>query len=257
MTLKTAVQGRRPGPARATMTNSAKTSMHDRILSDVRNRIISGGWEPGQRIPSESDLATRFGCSRMTVNKVLSLLARAGLIERRRKAGSFVSRPRSRAAILEIQDIKMEVESLGQVYGYRLLERAARKSTRAVAADLGVAPQTSVLALSCLHTADGRPFCFEKRVINLEAVPSADGEPFEDGAAGPWLVAHVPWSEGRHAIRAISADDGLACALDINPGLACLVVERRTWANGRPITCVTFTYPGPLRELVAVFKPAQ
>ena len=50
----------------------------------------------------------------MTVNKALSELAKAGLIERRRKAGSFVMRAPSRSAILEIPDIKSEVEALGR-----------------------------------------------------------------------------------------------------------------------------------------------
>lgn len=232
------------------------SSLHDRILTEIRGRILSGDWPPGQRIPSESELTSHFGCSRMTVNKVLSLLARSGLVERRRKAGSFVSRPRSQSAVLEIQDIKTEVESIGQVYGYRLLDRTARKGTRKEASDLGIPTVSRVLALSSLHTADGRPFCFEQRVINLDAVPSAEFEAFEVSAAGPWLVTHVPWSEARHVIRAVSADDALAAVLGVKPGLACLVIERRTWNNGQPITHVTLSYPGPLRELVAKFKPA-
>ena len=51
---------------------------------------MSGEWAPGHRIPFEHELATEYGCSRMTVNKALSQLARAGLIERRRRSGSFV-----------------------------------------------------------------------------------------------------------------------------------------------------------------------
>ncbi len=192
----------------------------------------------------------------MTVNKVMSLLARAGLIERRRKAGSFVARQHSRSAVLEIQDIKTEVESLGRCYGYRLLMRTARKATRTEAQDLGIPAGARILALSSLHTADGQPFCFERRLINLDAVPSAEAAPFDSRAAGPWLIEHVPWTEARHAISARSADETLASNLDIKPGLACLVIERRTWSNGRPITRVTLSYPGPLREVVAMFKPA-
>lgn len=52
----------------------------------------------------------------MTVNKVLTQLARAGLVERRRKAGTFVMRQQSRSAVLEIHDIRMEVAALGQPY---------------------------------------------------------------------------------------------------------------------------------------------
>ncbi|MBN9194540.1 MAG: acetate--CoA ligase family protein, partial [Microbacterium sp.] len=61
----------------------------------------------------ELDLAEQYGCSRMTVNKALTQLANAGLIERRRKAGSYVAQPRAQSAVLDIHDIRDEVQSLG------------------------------------------------------------------------------------------------------------------------------------------------
>ena len=58
-----------------------------------RARILSGEWPPGHRIPFEHELTARYRCSRMTVSKALGDLVAAGLIERRRRAGSFVRRP--------------------------------------------------------------------------------------------------------------------------------------------------------------------
>jgi GntR family transcriptional regulator, histidine utilization repressor len=256
MTARILVRGSKRPSIRIASRRTGVASLHDRILTEVRGRILSGEWPPGQRIPAESELTAQYRCSRMTVNKAMSILARAGLIERRRKAGSFVARQRSQSAVLEIQDVKSEIEGVGHTYGYRLLARSVRKATRAEARDIGITPGTRVLALACLHTADDRPFCFEQRTINLDAVPSAETGPFDRRAAGPWLIEHVPWTEARHTISARSADAALAPILDIEPGLACLVIERRTWANGRPITRVTLSYPGPLREVVAMFKPA-
>jgi GntR family histidine utilization transcriptional repressor len=70
----------------------------------------------------------QYGCSRMTVNKVLTALAESGMIERRRRAGSFVARqpPHLEQVALEIPDIAMEVGSRGHQYGYRLLQRELR-----------------------------------------------------------------------------------------------------------------------------------
>ena len=256
MTVRPLARSSKPPARRIASHRTGVASLHDRILAEVRGRILSGEWPPGQRIPAESELTAKYQCSRMTVNKAMSILARAGLIERRRKAGSFVARQRSQSAVLEIQDIKTEIESVGHAYGYRLLARSVRKATRTEAQDIGIPAGTRVLALSSLHTADDRPFCFEQRIINLVAVPSAETGPFDRRAAGPWLIEHVPWTEARHAISAKSADPALASMLDVKPGLACLAIERRTWANGRPITRVTLNYPGPLREVVAMFRPA-
>ncbi|TIP92587.1 MAG: GntR family transcriptional regulator, partial [Mesorhizobium sp.] len=101
-----------------TMDVGEPLSLHQRILSDISERILSGAWAPGHRIPFEHELTAEYKCSRMTVNKALSQLAKAGLIERRRRTGSFVRRPQSQAAVLEIHDIRIEVEALGLPYRY-------------------------------------------------------------------------------------------------------------------------------------------
>ena len=102
-------------------------TLHQRILGELENRIVSGEWPPGHRIPFETELTEIYGCSRMTVNKVLTQLAAAGLIERRRKAGSFVVQPRSEAAVLAIHGIEAEVKALGLPYRYELLSRSEER----------------------------------------------------------------------------------------------------------------------------------
>lgn len=232
-------------------------SLHQRILADIEERILSGEWPPGHRIPYEHELTARYGCSRMTVNKVLTQLAGAGLIERRRKAGSFVRRPHSQSAVLDIPDIKTEVQALGLPYRFTIARRRKRSSTRADRDLLEMAEPGPILELVCRHDAGQRPFCLEDRIVNLSAVPEAEKEPFAEIAPGAWLVARVPWTAAEHRIRAEGASEEAAKALDIPTGSACLIVERRTWSAERPITFVRLTYPGPVHELVARFAPTQ
>lgn len=232
-------------------------SLHQRILADISERILSGEWAPGHRVPFEYELARHYGCSRMTVNKALSQLAKAGLIERRRRSGSFVRRPQSQAAVLEIHDIKVEVQALGLPYGYALLSRRKRKSTAEDRTLLDLKQATPVLELTCLHRAGSRPFCLEERLISLTAVPEAATESFEEAAPGPWLVGHVPWSTAEHRIRATAASGEVAAALEIDADAACLVVERRTWGADHPVTHARFTYAGDSHTLVARFTPSD
>lgn len=231
--------------------------LHQRILADISARIVSGEWPPGHRIPFEHELTEEYGCSRMTVNKALSQLARAGLIERRKRSGSHVARPRSQAAVLEIHDIRAEVEALGLAYGYRLLERRPRTQEGAEVEAAGFDPGASLLDVSCLHLAGEAPFCLEERTINLGAVPEAADESFATVAPGPWLLGHIPWSAAEHVIRAVEAGRDAARLLGVRAGAACLVVERRTWSAGQPVTQVRLTYPGASHAVVARFAPAQ
>jgi GntR family histidine utilization transcriptional repressor len=232
-------------------------ALYQRIRSDIEGRILSGEWPPGHRVPFEHELMESYSCSRMTVNKVLSGLAAAGLVERRRRAGSFVSRPKVHSAVLQIPDLKAEVENRGERYGYKLLERHKRAATRQDKARLEVDLRTPVLALQCLHEADKQPFALEDRLLNLAAVPEALQQDFSIVAPSVWLVDHVPWTEAEHRISACNADKPLAATLKIDEGTACLVIERRTWRNGEPITAVRLTHPGPLYDLTARFTPSS
>jgi GntR family histidine utilization transcriptional repressor len=232
-------------------------SLHQRILGDVKDRILSGEWAPGQRIPFEHELQARYGCSRMTVSKVLTELAQARLIERRRKAGSFVLHPIAQSAALEIRDIKSEVEALGLAHRHEIVHRRARRASARDRERLGLASPGPVLELTCRHFAGARPFCFEERLIHLPAAPEARKERFLEVTPGAWLIRQTPWSAAEHRIRAAAADAATALALDIKTGTACLIVERRTWRAETPVTFVRLTYPGYEHELVARFTPAR
>lgn len=226
-----------------------------RIQEEIEGRIVSGDWPPGYRIPFEVDLAAQYGCSRMTVNKVLTRLASAGLLERRRRSGTVVTRPVAQSAVLEIHDIESEVRSLNLSYDYRLVRRVQRKFRAADAGRLALPPSASILELHCIHLAGRKPFCQEDRILNLDAVPEAADVDFTGIAPGPWLINQVPWSTAEHLIKAVAADEEQAKALDIASGTACLVVERRTWNDSGLITHVRLTYPGDRHALVAQFSP--
>ena len=54
-------------------------------------RIADGDWEPGQRLPSEWDLADEFGVSQGTVRKALNDLADENMVLRHQGRGTFVA----------------------------------------------------------------------------------------------------------------------------------------------------------------------
>jgi GntR family histidine utilization transcriptional repressor len=241
----------------AALPEPAELSLHQRIVNEIEGKILSGEWAPGDRIPFELELAAQYNCSRMTVNKAMTQLARSGLIERRKKSGSFVTQPHAQSAVLEIHDIKSEVESLGKPYRYELSSRIKRKANAEDRTHLALPATGQVIAIVGLHYAGERVFCLEERLINLSVVPEAADEAFDRIAPGAWLLQQVPWSAAEHRIRAMAAEENVAAALAIPVGSACLVVERRTSMNGAFVTHVRLTYLGSSHELIARFTPSQ
>lgn len=213
-----------------------------RIVADYSARIRSGDWRPGHRLPNEQAIAADYACARATAGKAMAELVAAGLVERRRKAGSFVAHPRLEQAALAVPDIARIVADRGEDYAWRLTRRDLDGET---------------LHLEGIHLAGGDPFAVERRTIALAAVPAAADEGFERDSPGSWLLAHVPWSEASHRIDAVPATATDARALGIPRGSACLRIARETWAGGQPVTQVTQVFPGDRYALVARFNPSQ
>ena len=74
--------------------------LYKTIVDQIQQKIISGELRPGERLPSERELADAFGVGRPTVREATKVLESKGLLEMRRGAGVFVS-PAIQDALLE------------------------------------------------------------------------------------------------------------------------------------------------------------
>ncbi|MGV9010936.1 UTRA domain-containing protein [Brevundimonas sp.] len=229
------------------------TAIHRRIESDIAQRILSGEWKPGHRLPTEGELMVQYGCARMTASKAMSGLATRGLVTRRRKAGTVVAQPPLHsAALVSIPDIRVEVEGRGMTYSHRLLARRVRD---AEVDEMWLAADAAIIEVETLHLADGLPFGHERRLISLLVAPEAEEADFSDQPAGSWLLSRTPWTEAEHRIAAISVDRATAQALLLPLGAACLRLERKTWRDGMGVTWAWQTFPGDAYDLIARFSP--
>lgn len=68
---------------------------YEQVADQLRTLVISGELRPGERLPSEGDLATMFGVGQTTVREALRLLAAQGLVNSRRGVGggTFIISP--------------------------------------------------------------------------------------------------------------------------------------------------------------------
>lgn len=225
--------------------------VHEAIRASLEQEILSGALPPGARLPTETELAARWGCARMTAGRALNALAQAGMVERRRKAGTVVARRTVQQTVLDIHEIAAEVRARGQAYGWKRLQMGQEAAGPLEAERLGLEEGRAVLHVLGLHLADGETHALEERLINLGAAPDAAGEAFEGEPPGAWLLRHVPWAEAEHAIRALAADALTARRMGLSRGAACLSLERRTWMAGRCVTFARFLFPADRQTLVA------
>lgn len=69
----------------------SNVSRYIQLASLFRNRIESGEWDVGDKIPNVEDLAKECGVATMTIRQSLDILQAEGLIERFRAKGTFVT----------------------------------------------------------------------------------------------------------------------------------------------------------------------
>ena len=83
-----------PGAREAVFAQLADAGRAEQVAQRLTDGIVIGVLDPGERLPSEPEIARRFGVALITVREGVGILRLAGLVETRRgrEGGSFVVR---------------------------------------------------------------------------------------------------------------------------------------------------------------------
>ena len=166
---------------------------------------------------------------------------------RKRKAGTRVALHPMREARFVIPIVRQEIENKGGIYQFRLLSNRVEKAPLTVTKRLGLAKTKEMLHVRCLHLSDGKPYQYEDRWVNLDAVPSIRHETFETISPNEWLVTHSPFSQAEIVFHADLAGIEEAEILGIDEKESVFIIERLTFVLQKPITFVRMIHPGSHR----------
>ena len=104
------------------------------IIERIEQKLVTGEWRAGERVPAVRELAAEFGVNPNTMQRALSELERDGLLFSERTAGRFITgdsglirETRERMADELIQRFLIQMEQLGYS-GDEVQERLARRS---------------------------------------------------------------------------------------------------------------------------------
>ncbi len=144
---------------------SGRESVYRTIANELQDRINAGEWQPGERMPTESELVAEFGVNRLTVRQALAQLQQTGVVEIRHGSGTYRADP---APVLEIAvDPEHQLVDEGSVHasirsviGDDVAESVLgfeRDPDAAAARHLGI-PPTRLVRLDTLVGSGGNPF---------------------------------------------------------------------------------------------------
>lgn len=214
-----------------------KSSYKD-VKVDILAKITTGDWAPGSLVPNEIELAETYGCARATVNRAMRELADDGFIERRRKAGTRVRMTQVRQARFDIPVLREEIEARGAQYRYSLVSSEVQLVPDWLRARLNLPDTARVRHLKCMHYAEGDPYQFEDRWINLDALPQAEDADFSTLGPNEWLLEETPFSDAEISFSAMLADEKMSEFLSCAVGGPIFTIERSTWLENKAVTYV-------------------
>lgn len=233
------------------MPASPRTPVWKSIRHTLTDDIAAGRYAPGDKLPTEAELARRFGVNRHTVRRALADMAEAGTVFPRRGAGVYVSQKPTDYPLGTRVRFQTNLRAAGRLPSRRahLIETRAADATEAEA--LALTPGDLVHSYDGISLADGRPLALFRSVFPAARLPglpdalrqhtsitdslAASGVPDYTRAwtrvaarlASPTQAGHLQIREGAPVLHTVS--------LNIDPDGQPLEYGR-TWFSGDQVT---------------------
>ena len=131
---------------------------------------------PGDRLPSERELAQTYQVSRMTARQALRELETEGVLVRIQGAGSYVSEAKLVENVLELSSFTEDIERRGMASSTRLLGVRLCKPDELLRRALLLTAQHLVCQIDRLRLADGTPMSLETMYLAAHRFPGIENK---------------------------------------------------------------------------------
>ena len=234
----TARRGARPVPV-AGPVGATFSPLYLQIQTLITKGLQAGEWKPGEAIPSEGELARRFGVSQGTVRKAIDAMAADNLLIRRQGKGTYVATHHEARAHFRFLRLAPD-DARDEVSESRLLDCRRVRATAEIAHRLQLKAGDPLVTVRRVLSFDGRPTVLDDLWLNGVVFKGLTAERIT-AYRGPLYGLFesefaTPMTRAEERIRAVAADAAAAAVLDVASGSPLLLVERVSMTYGdRPV----------------------
>jgi GntR family histidine utilization transcriptional repressor len=236
-------------------TAQSPTAAFARVKQYLKEGLAQGLWPAGAHMPSEAELVSRFGVSRMTVNRAMRELQAEGLVQRTQGVGTFAAPLHRVSSTLTIRDLHEEISARGHRHHAVMHLQRTEPAGERLAAQLGVAAGSALFHTLIVHHEDGVPLQCEDRYVNPACAPGYLDADFTRLTPTQYLFEHTALWRAQYTIEASAPTAQEATLLRIGRAESCLVVVRRTYTRDAAITLARLVHPGSRYQLAGEFTP--
>jgi GntR family transcriptional regulator len=205
--------------------------VHIIIRDDLRMRLGAGEWAAGERLPSETELAARYGVARMTIRQAIGALASEGAVIRRQGLGTFAAEGRPTRTVDLLLSFTEEMHRQGRQVETRLISAAVEPPPLAAREALQLGPSAAAVAVRRVRLVDGCPVVVQNSWLPYARFAGLAADPLLDGSLYAMLEARygVRIMRARQAFTAAAAGEPDGAALGLQPCEPVLRIVRTTY----------------------------
>ena len=210
------------------------------LYRQIRDRLVhslqAGEWRPGEAIPSEIDLAARYGVSQGTVRKAIDALSAENLLVRRQGRGTFVASHQEARAQIRFLRLRPDDGGEPRQPSSRFLECRRLRAPLEIARALEMRAGDAAVTIRRLLEFDAEPIVLEEIWLPGSTFRGLTAERLT-AYSGP-LYALLETEFGTRMIRAserlraVAAGEAEAAALGVAAGEPLLLVDRVSLTYG-------------------------
>jgi GntR family transcriptional regulator len=213
--------------------------LYRQIKGLILQALDGGEWRPGEVIPSETELAVRFGVSQGTVRKAVDELAAENYLLRRQGKGTFVSShndPRAFFRFLRLQRLSGEVETSRSVP----LECWRAKAGQEAARMLGIQLADPIIIVRRVLEFAGKPVVLDEIYLRGDTFAGMSLDTLKEWQGSLYGLFESRFGarmvRAEEKLRAVPADRTASDLLKVPEGSPLLSVERISYSYGdRPM----------------------
>lgn len=201
-------------------------------LAALLREYVAGKGPSATAIPSERDIAQRFGLARMTVRQAIDTLVSAEILDRVVGLGTFVHRPKVDLQV-KLTSYSEEMQRRGMVPDAKVLDFELIAASASVARELQLHEGQMVVRFRRLLLADEEPMSVDENFIPGYRVPGlTDGPPPSSlyNTLGERYGLVMEW--GEDMIEAAAAAPSVARQLKVENGAPLLKIQRHAFVSG-------------------------
>ncbi|HDT8037054.1 TPA: GntR family transcriptional regulator [Enterococcus faecalis] len=143
------------------LESNKKAPLYQQLYDAILNKVRSGEYQVGEKIPSEEQLMAIYGVSRVTVRNAIKQLVDENILIKRHGKGTFVSMPSYVESMTAGGSFTESGLKMNRKPTTKIISICLKKATGHVAEALGVEKATEVIVIERLRSLDNMPAIFE------------------------------------------------------------------------------------------------